>query len=74
MSNERIDPYSSTWLAIREHAQRRIEELVGQNETEGLPPDKTENIRGRIAELRQILRLPLPEPPIPDSMGSGEFS
>lgn len=64
-----ISPTDPTWLAVAEEIKSRIEEA--RDEIERMQPDAdTAFIRGRIAELRDLLKLAgavkmhaIPQPP-----------
>ena len=52
-----IDPHSDTWKAIKARADERLNTLRLQNDAFGLDPNGTAVIRGRIAELKELLAL-----------------
>lgn len=56
-----IDTNSDTWRAIRLHVDARLARLRQQNEGD-LDPEKTAKLRGRIAELKELLTLAQPAP------------
>ena len=53
-----INTHDQTWATIEAWARRRITELHEANEQTGRTVDLTENTRGRIAALRELLALP----------------
>ena len=58
--HERINPL---WVALERHMQQSLAELRALNDT-SLPPERTEHIRGRIAQLKALLALAdEPKPP-----------
>lgn len=56
-----IDLLSPTWRAIRERAELRLDELRRKNDAE-LDEMQTAKLRGRIAELKELLALDRPAP------------
>jgi len=50
------DKRSPVWRAIVEHLQTRVVQLRAQNDT-SQSVEKTEHLRGRIAELKALLAL-----------------
>lgn len=58
--HERMNPL---WVALERHMQQSLAELRALNDT-SLPPERTEHIRGRIAQLKALLALAdEPKPP-----------
>lgn len=55
-----IDPNSPTWQAVKARAEARINNVLTKLATPGLPLAETENERGRLAELRELLALTTP--------------
>ena len=53
-----IDQSSGVWQAAVTRVGERIEEMQAQLEIEGMPVERTENLRGRIAFAREVLALP----------------
>ena len=56
-----IDFQSETWRAIEDRANLRLEELRKRNDGD-LSAEQTAKVRGRIAELRDLLTLAQPAP------------
>ena len=50
------DLASPLWHALKTHLEDRLQSLRTQLETDQ-PPEKTANLRGRIAEVKRILSL-----------------
>ena len=60
-----IDKHSNTWREIAAWAEAELSKATRLNETIGLATPETENLRGRIATLRDLLALANdPEPHI----------
>jgi len=57
----RLDPYSDTWVFIRSRCEQRLAELRESNDNPNLGFDQTAMIRGRIAQIKEVLALPEPE-------------
>ena len=58
--HERAHPL---WVSLERHMRQSLAELRSLNDT-SLPPDRTEHIRGRIAQLKALLALAdEPQPP-----------
>lgn len=55
-----IDEQSATWRAVQAWAEGRLASSRATLEAPGTPLDMTENHRGRIAVLKELLRLPKP--------------
>lgn len=56
-----IDFQSETWRAIEDRANLRLEELRKRNDGD-LSAEQTAKVRGRIAELKDLLTLAQPAP------------
>ena len=58
-----IDPYSPTWVFVRNHALAQIE--AGRTTLEARDQDaiRTEYVRGRISAMREIMGLVRADPP-----------
>jgi hypothetical protein len=52
-----VDPNSETWRVVKAHVTAQLATYREQVETQGIPPDETENLRGAIAELKALLKL-----------------
>ena len=52
-----IDKHSATWREITAWAQPRLAQASERIETLGVPWVETENLRGRIAVLRELLAM-----------------
>ncbi len=55
----RVAPHERTnplWVSLERHMRKSLAELRALNDT-SLPPDRTEHIRGRIAQLKALLAL-----------------
>lgn len=59
------DVISTTWAKLAKHLEERIDLLRRQNDGP-LDAAQTENLRGRIAELKALLRTAEKDPPPPD--------
>lgn len=55
-----IDPYSQTWLEVKEHAEKATEAATSAIIARGTDQAETEYHRGRIAALRAVLELGKP--------------
>ena len=53
-----IDKHSDTWREIKAWAETRLSIASGRIEVLGVGPDETENLRGAIAVVRELLALP----------------
>jgi hypothetical protein len=62
-----IDFSSSTWQAVKEHADAAIENARLRLETSGLSAAETEFQRGRIKAMKDILAMAEPRPAIPST-------
>lgn len=66
MSPFRLEPQDRTnplWIKLEAHMQRTLAELRALNDA-SLPMERTENTRGRIAQLKALLALAdEPKPP-----------
>jgi hypothetical protein len=58
----RADVDSPVWRGLSAHLAAEIDTLRRQNDA-SLPPERTENIRGRIAGIKAILALADDKPP-----------
>ncbi len=52
-----VNPHEMSWLAVEKHARTEIERHRDRLETEGLMDTETQFIRGKIAALRDVLKL-----------------
>jgi hypothetical protein len=52
-----IDKHSATWREIAAWAETDLAKASERIETLGVGPDETENLRGRIATLRELLAM-----------------
>lgn len=52
-----IDRHSETWTTVAGHAEKELQSLRVRLESSGTDQAATENIRGRIQALREILAL-----------------
>lgn len=52
------------WARIAEHYTERLATLRAQNDQQGLSPERTEFIRGQIAECKALLQLAQDPPPV----------
>jgi hypothetical protein len=50
------DKASSAWVRIKQHLEARLVTLRTQND-KTMPEAETENLRGRIAEVKELLAL-----------------
>ena len=55
---EVLDVYSPTWVFVKSTIKKRLTELRKKNDTLTLSERKTHIVRGRIAELEKLLKLP----------------
>lgn len=74
---ERRDLNTDAWAHLKADIAARIAQLHTENESLTLDHDKTQALRGRIAELRKLLALeeaPVAEPdrPLPGRRGRSE--
>lgn len=51
---------SATWMKLAKHFEDRLEVLRAKNDS-SMSPEKTERLRGRIAEVKAALALSKPE-------------
>ena len=58
-----IDPYSPTWLFVRDHARGAIEAERTRLEARDQDAIRTEYVRGRISAMREIMGLVRADPP-----------
>lgn len=61
-----FDPTSQTWRVVKAWANEQLETAMARLEQPGLDQSETENERGAIRMLRQLLGLPDPPPLIPN--------
>lgn len=54
----KFDQYSQTWIYIENYCNKRLDTLRSKNDTRGLDVSQTENIRGQIHELKELLNHP----------------
>ena len=52
-----IDKHSETWREVSAWAEAELSKARERIETPGVFPEETENLRGRIDNLRQLLAL-----------------
>jgi hypothetical protein len=52
-----IDPHSATWAAVVKHAEAAIKQAHRELERPGVTAMATELERGKIAALRDVLRM-----------------
>ena len=57
-----LEFYSPTWVWLEDHIEQKIKKLRSQNDNQKLTIEKTQALRGRIFELKQILSLKDPKP------------
>lgn len=62
-----IDPHSPTWRLVKALAEKDIASSQSRLEASGCDIATTENLRGQIKALRNILALAEPQPTIPSS-------
>ena len=55
-----IEQHNPVWLRVQAHLQQRLAVLREQNDDLTMPPEKTSAVRGRIAEIKQLLALGAP--------------
>ena len=51
------DRTSPTWAQLKEHLERELQIQRGKNDAFSLGPDVTASIRGRIAQIKDLLAL-----------------
>jgi hypothetical protein len=56
---------SLCWTQVTARAEARITQLQAENEALGLTEAQTAAIRGRIAELRELLKVAAPKRDVP---------
>ena len=64
-SHFKLEPQDLTnplWLRLEAHLQQTLGELRALNDA-SLPPERTENTRGRIAQVKALLALAAPTKP-----------
>jgi hypothetical protein len=64
-----IEKHSATWSAIGTWARKELDIACIELEQTGLAPSSTENLRGRIGALRDLLRLADEAKPVSQSDG-----
>lgn len=52
-----IDQTSNEWLTIESYLEARLKDLREKND-KSMSIEKTENLRGRITEVKKLLQLP----------------
>jgi len=57
-----LDPNSPTWQFVKAHLRERLNELREQNDSGRKTERDTQFIRGRIAEVKDMLELDRPKP------------
>lgn len=57
-----MDLRSQLWLDLSAHMEGRLADLRRQNDSPNLGQDETSRLRGRIAQLKEILALAKQEP------------
>jgi len=60
---------NQTWFAVEEHAEARLSELRDELETSECSERRSDELRGAIDELKQLLRLGDPPRPLQTSGG-----
>lgn len=55
-----LEMQSAVWLKLRAHMESKLSELRSTNDG-NLPHDETSRLRGRIAQLKELLTLGKPE-------------
>lgn len=60
-----IDKHSETWRHVSAWAAEKLQEARELNDRQGVPIDQTENLRGRIETLKEVLALAEPPKPLP---------
>lgn len=66
MKLDKADLRSSLWIRLSAHLNERLEEERVRNDGR-LNPEETSRLRGRIAQLKEILALAEQEPVQPDA-------
>lgn len=61
---DNMERSTSAWLRVKEHIEKRIETLRKQNDSDK-PDLATAKLRGRIAELKELLAAVEPTAPAP---------
>lgn len=65
-----IDRHSGTWTEVKDWAEDRLRDCRDALEVPGTPDDRSDELRGRIAELKALLDLPAKKDmPRPDPSG-----
>lgn len=57
------DRMNPLWVTLAKHLNERLSVLRQQNDA-SLPPEATEKVRGRIAQIKDILRLAEDDPTV----------
>lgn len=66
MDNDRINTSGRDWLIVEAYAEKRLTEYRQRNDSVALTDTTTNYLRGRIAELKDLLALGRPTPINPD--------
>lgn len=61
MKLDAIETRSAAWMKVERHLRERLEVLRCRNDG-ALTVEETSNLRGRIAQVKEILALGIPEP------------
>lgn len=64
--DSQIETDSRTWRVVHAWAERQLMSSRLTLESIGYPPEQTEYLRGRIAAMKELLKLPEPKKIIPD--------
>lgn len=76
MSLSRTEAQSEAWAVVKAHAQERLDKLMRDLCSTVMSYETTQVVRGRVAELHELLKLELPpsasEPR--QAMPAGEWS
>jgi len=65
MIHPAVDTTSTTWSVIRKHAQDRLTAYRAELDSEATHERRTQALRGRVAELTDLLALSEARPLIP---------
>lgn len=68
-----FDPYSVTWLYVRDYCNKRLDELRRDNDNPTFDDLLTAVLRGRIQFAKEILDLPKPKPTAPEQDADADF-
>jgi hypothetical protein len=52
-----VNPHEMSWLAVEAYARKEIERHRDRLETDGLMDTESQFLRGKIAALRDVIRL-----------------